>query len=437
MSASLKWLLADNIRQRCTAESASMFFLKQKYNPALHQRGGNMHTSQTIKNLSVSILDDDNFILDTTQTTLENIGVGNISTYALASEALAALDMDNPQQAVLCDLNMPGMDGVEVIRHLGQRGFAGAVIVLSGEDTRTLQTVVNMGRAYNLRLLGALSKPISQQALLNMLQQIQTGTSMHPLSHPSLSESELHSGLVDDALVPYFQPQVDARTRKVVGVEALARWQHPRYGILGPGAFIHVAEEKQLITQLTDRMITQSLRQWRQWHEAGLDLSISINLSMHSLNCLSFPDWLVAEAQAIGVPLNRLVLEITESHLAQDMKVSSDVLTRLCLKRIRLSIDDFGTAYSNMEKLQMLPYSELKIDQAFVHGAAKNKSSHAILKSSAGLGHRLGMKIVAEGVETQEDWDCAVELGCDLIQGFYAAHPMPGDQLTSWVQSWA
>jgi len=237
-------------------------------------------------------------------------------------------------------------------------------------------------------------------------------------------------------LVPYFQPQVDARTRKVVGVEALARWRHPQDGILGPGAFITVAEENGLIIQLTDQMLTQSLRQWRQWHDAGLDLSISVNLSMHSLNCLSFPDQLVAEAQAIGAPLDRLVLEITESHLAQNMRVSSDVLTRLCLKRIRLSIDDFGTAYSNMEKLQMLPFSELKIDRAFVHGAAKNPSSYAILKSSAELGRRLDMKIVAEGVETQEDWGCAADLGCDLIQGFYVARPMPGDQISSWVQGW-
>lgn len=395
-----------------------------------------MHANHAIKTLSLFVLDDDDFILDVTRAMLENMGVSNILTHSSARVALTTLDMSNHQQVVLCDLNMPDMDGVEVIRHLGQQGFAGAVIVLSGEDSRTLQTVVNMGRAYNLRLLGALSKPISQQALLSMLQQVQTGTSTHPLSHPALSESELRSGLADDALVPYFQPQVDARTRKMIGVEALARWQHPKYGILGPGAFIHVAEATELITRLTDRMVTQSLHQWRQWHDAGLDLSISINLSMHSLNCLSFPDWLVTEAQSFGVPLNRLVLEITESHLAQDMKVSSDVLTRLCLKRIRLSIDDFGTAYSNMEKLQMLPYSELKIDRAFVHGAARNQSSHAILKSSAGLGRRLGMKIVAEGVESQEDWDCAVELGCDLIQGFYAARPMPGDQLTSWVQNW-
>lgn len=389
-----------------------------------------------MEKLSVLVLDDDDLILDVSQAMLENMGVREIVTHTSASVALASLDMNNPLQVVLCDLNMPEMDGVEVIRHLGQRGFAGAVIVLSGEDARMLQTVINMGRAQHLRLLGALGKPIDQQALLHLLQDVHAGASRPRRSHPVLSESELRAGLDGGALVPHFQPQVDARTRKVVGVEALARWQHARDGILGPGAFISVAEESGLITQLTERMLTQSLRQWRQWHDAGLDLSVSVNMSMRSLTRLSFPDRLVAEAQSIGVPLDRLVLEITESHLAQDMLVSSDVLARLCLKRVRLSIDDFGTAHSNMEKLKMLPFSELKIDQAFVHDAAKNPSSYAILKSSADLGRSLGMKIVAEGVETHEDWDCAAELGCDLIQGFYVARPMPGDRLSSWVQGW-
>lgn len=389
-----------------------------------------------MKALSVCVLDDDDIILDVTQAMLENMGVGNVVIHTSARAALATLDMHNPLQVLLCDLNMPELDGVEVIRYLGQSSFAGAVIVLSGEDARTLQTVVNMGRAYHLRLLGALGKPIDRQALLHMLQNVHAKTSTHHPLHSSLSESELRAGLAGNALLPYFQPQVDACTRKVVGVEALARWRHPQDGILGPGAFIAAAEENGLIIQLTGQMLTQSLRQWRQWHDAGLDLSISVNLSMHSLNCLAFPDQLVAEAQATGAPLDRLVLEITESHLTENMKVSSDVLTRLCLKRIRLSIDDFGTAYSNMEKLQMLPFSELKIDRAFVHGAAKNPSSYAILKSSAELGRCLNMKIVAEGVENQEDWDCAAELGCDLMQGFYIARPMPGDQLSGWMQGW-
>lgn len=389
-----------------------------------------------MKKLSVAVLDDDDFILDVAQLMLEAMGVGEIATYSSASIALGSLDMNNPWQVLLCDLNMPGIDGVEVIRRLGHRNFAGAVIVLSAEDPRTLKTVVNLGHAYHLRLLGALGKPIDEQELRYMLERIQADDTPRHYLHLPLSESELRAGLAGDALVPYFQPKVDAHTRKVVGVEALARWQQPQGDILGPDCFIPVAEQNELIILLTDNMVTQSLRQWRQWHDAGLDLSISVNISMPSLACLSFPGWLVEEAQSAGVPLDRLVLEITESRLSQNMLVSSEVLTRLSLKRIRLSIDDFGTAYSNMEKLQMLPFDELKIDQVFVHGASIDPSSYAIFKSSVDLGRHLGMRIVAEGVETQSDWDCAVTLGCDLIQGFHVAKPMPGSELISWVRDW-
>jgi len=389
-----------------------------------------------MKKLSVAVLDDDDFILDVAQAMLEAMGVGEIATYSSASIALGRLDMNNPWQVLLCDLNMPGIDGVEVIRRLGHRNFAGAVIVLSAEDSRTLKTVVNLGRAYHLRLLGALGKPIDEQALRHMLERIQADDTPRHYLHLPLSEAELRAGLAGDALVPYFQPKVDAHTRKVVGVEALARWQQPQGDILGPDCFIPVAEQNELIILLTDNMVTQSLRQWRQWHDAGLDLSISVNISMPSLACLSFPGWLVEEAQSAGVPLDRLMLEITESRLSQNMLVSSEVLARLSLKRIRLSIDDFGTAYSSMEKLQMLPFDELKIDQAFVHGAAINPSSYAIFKSSVDLGRHLGMSVVAEGVETQSDWDCAVTLGCDLIQGFHVAKPMPGSELISWVRGW-
>ena len=158
---------------------------------------------------------------------------------------------------------------------------------------------------------------------------------------------------------------------------------------------------------------------------------------MDCLSRINFPEQVVAEAMSVGVPIDRLMLEITESRLMQDMAVSLDVLSRLCLKRIRLSIDDFGTAYSNLEKLQMLPFAELKIDRAFVHDAANNASVRAILESSAALGKRLGMQIVAEGVETREEWECAATADCDLIQGFFVARPMPGDELIGWMQHWS
>lgn len=388
-----------------------------------------------MKNLSVTILDDDDFILDVIHSMIEGMGIRNIVSYTNAKQALSELDLADDHQVVLCDLNMPEMDGVEVIRILGQSHFAGAIIVLSGEDSRTLQTVVNMGRAYHLRLIGALVKPVSQAELRRMFKLVETSITKSNYVNAELSVQDLAANM-DGALEPYFQPQVDVCSGEMVGVEALARWLRPDGSILGPAAFIQLAEDNKLIDRMTDLIITKSLGHWRQWHDEGSDLSISVNMSMHSLNRIDFPDQLVAEMQGIGMPLDRLVLEITESHLAQDIRTAADVLTRLCLKRIRLSVDDFGTAYSNMEKLLMVPFSELKIDRSFVHGAAQNPSSYAILKASVDLAKRLNMKVVAEGVENQEDWDCVAKLACDWVQGYFVARPMPGNQVMEWMRGW-
>ncbi|MGR8931126.1 MAG: EAL domain-containing response regulator [Gammaproteobacteria bacterium] len=388
-----------------------------------------------MKNLSVAILDDDEFILHVARSMLERLGVEKIVTYGSAKQALSGLNLFDDRQILLCDLNMPEIDGVEVIRILGQKHFAGAIIVLSGEDSRTLKTVVSMGRAYHLRLIGALEKPLRLVDLKQMFALIEPDVEPDFYADTELTAAELDAEM-EQAVTPYFQPQVNVVTREIVGVETLARWKRPDGSILGPASFIPLAEETLLIDRVSDLVLAKSLRQWRQWYDAGIDLSISVNVSMHSLNRIDFPDELISQIQASGVPLDRLVLEITESHLAQDLRIALDVLTRLCLKRIRLSVDDFGTAYSNMEKLLMVPFTELKIDRSFVHGSATNPSYQAILKSSCDLARQLGMNIVAEGVENQEDWDCVAGLKYDLIQGYYIARPMPGEVLIDWLTNW-
>lgn len=384
-------------------------------------------------NLAITILDDDEFMLSSITAMLHGLELTKVSTFTSADAALSQIDLHDPMLVVLCDLQMPGMDGVEFLRHLAERHFVGGIVVFSGEDVRTLHMVENLVRAQHLHLLGVLHKPIDRTSLLNLLDQMCCKGNIKQPRELLLSEHELREGLTGNSLIQVFQPQVDIRTRQIVGVEALARWSHPRYGILGPHTFIPVAERSGLIIRLTDIMITQSIRQWRNWFDNGYDFGISVNVSMDCLSRIDFPDWVVAEAAAVGMPLDRLMLEITESRLMQNTVKALDVLSRLCLKRVRLSIDDFGTAYSNMEKLQMLPFNELKIDRAFVNGAADDDSSRAILESSAALGKRLNMKIVAEGVETREDWECAAQAGCDLIQGFYVARPMPGAHLIDWV----
>lgn len=386
--------------------------------------------------LRALVLDDDDFMLEMLQSMLHTLGVVEVQAYPAAEAALQALDMDDPLQVAICDLNMPGMDGIEFLRHLAGQRYAGAVIVLSGEDGRTLQMVEQLGHAHKLRLLGALAKPVDLRSIAELLEQVRPGGAALTPLNLVLDADDMRAGLAGDAVVPVFQPQVEIATRRLVGVEALARWQHPQHGLLGPAAFIDAAEECDLIVPLTEIMLRKSLQQWQQWQRDGLELGLSVNVSMRCLSRLGFPDWIVAETMAAGMPLERLLLEITESRVMQDAAVSLDVLSRLCLKRIQLSIDDFGTAYSNMEKLQTMPFRELKIDRAFVHGATQDTTSHTILEFSAALGRRLGMRVVAEGVETRQDWNAAARFGCDVAQGYYIARPMPGDQLLAWARQW-
>jgi EAL domain-containing protein (putative c-di-GMP-specific phosphodiesterase class I) len=238
-------------------------------------------------------------------------------------------------------------------------------------------------------------------------------------------------------LINHYQPKVVIATGAVVGIEALVRWQHPRDGLVMPDQFIGTAEDHGLIDGLTRVVLTKALHDTRSWHAAGLNLHVSVNVSMENLAALDFPEFIAEEARAAGVPLTSLVLEVTESRLMKDLLAQMDILTRLRLKRIGLSIDDFGTGYSSLAQLRDIPFDELKVDRSFVHGAWRDASLRAIFDASLGMGHQLGLRIVAEGVEDAADWDFLREAGCDMAQGFLIAKPMPAIDLTDWIANWS
>jgi diguanylate cyclase (GGDEF)-like protein len=244
--------------------------------------------------------------------------------------------------------------------------------------------------------------------------------------------AELHLALDRGELELYYQPKLDLAFNAVTSVEALARWTHPTLGVVPPDVFIPLAESTGLIERLTHQLLTKALRQCRAWQDGGLDLTVAVNLSARNVMNTDLPDQVAAALVAARLPAHKLILEITESSIMGDPDRTVPILERLSDIGVTLSLDDFGTGYSSLSYLQRLPVREVKIDRSFVAAMADATGSHSsevLIKSIINLGSGLGLRIVAEGVETAEVLEELRQLGCDVIQGYYIGRPMPADQL--------
>lgn len=388
--------------------------------------------------IRILVLDDESFMLKLLTRMLAKLGFVTVKACDSGRVALETFDSPNsPPDLILLDLNMPEMDGVEFVRHLVERHYGGSLILVSGEDERMLQTAEKLVRTHKIPVLGHLQKPVKPEELEAMLGK---WTPLSPGSSRAAKKvygaDEVRAAIGNGELVNYYQPKVAVATGRVAGVETLVRWRHPRDGMVFPDQFVGVAEAHGLIDDLTREVLTGALAQAKVWQEAGLKLRVAINVSMDNLTVLDFPDFAARLAVAAGVPPQEVVLEVTESRLMQDMRAALEILSRLRLKRFNLSIDDFGTGHSSLAQLRDIPFNELKIDQSFVSGAWYNDTLRAMYDASLGLARRLGMEIVAEGVEDRKDWDLLRSTGCDLAQGYFIARPMPAAELTGWMQAW-
>lgn len=392
------------------------------------------------------IVDDDEFMHDVVRVALANIGLNHIHAVDNGADALDFVDdlEDCSSTIIFLDLNMPDMDGVELIRHLSTRGFNGNVVPLSGEDRQILKSVEDLARQRKLRVLAALQKPVSIDDLAMAIAGIslsRRAVTSAQIEENSVTAAEVAEALQNNEIFAVFQPKIDIATCKVLGVEALARWQRPNGDIIRPDWFIPVAEAGGLINQLTEYMFVYALRSMAEWRRHDIDLAVSVNVSVQTLNQMDvsqfdLPSFIVSRAGEAGISADRLIIEVTESRLMEDLAGPLDVMARLRLKGVKLSIDDFGTGYSTMKQLVRVPAQEMKIDKSFVSGAGADKVKYAILKSSIQLGKSLDMKTVAEGVETREEWKMVEELGADIVQGYYAARPLKADEFVTWHEKW-
>jgi len=330
---------------------------------------------------------------------------------------------------VVIDLMMPGVDGIEVLRYLSERGCSAQIVLISGYDKKVLSVAVQLGASLGLEVRGSLQKPFQPGQLREVLAKPSDGKRRTAGAGPELASGfdaqTLARAIANDELIVHYQPQVYIRTRKLAGFEALARWQHPTLGLLPAAAFIEAFEACALIEDLTWLLFKRVLADKRRAPADAASVPISVNVSALLLRDLALPEKLHAAIVEHGGRACDFVLEITESGLMRELQTALDILARIRLKQFHLSIDDFGTGYAMMHQLRRVPARELKLDMAFVQAMLADESADIILRKTLELAHELDMSVVAEGVETAEQLERLAAYGCDVAQGYLLGRPGP------------
>ncbi len=399
-----------------------------------------MEMTPPIADLRFLVVEDHGFQRWAVRRMLEDLGARVVLEAADGRAALEILqNSPEPVDIIVSDLDMPEMDGMELIRHIGEVGRPVSIILTSALDRALIGSVETMTSAYGINLLGAIKKPITAQAMeaaISRYVAAPADTTRAKSIGPTFSLDEVIEGLRNHEFEPYFQPKVELSTGVIKGVEALARWRHPIKGVIPPGAFIKIMEDSGHIDALTMAMLEMAAACCSTWRRGGMDATVAVNLSIKSLADVTLADRVTELVLAQNLDPHHMVLEVTESAAAAELGSVLENLSRLRMKGFGLSIDDYGTGYSSMQQLSRIAFTELKVDQSFVQSASKQKSSRVILESSLEMARRLNMVSVAEGVETKEEWELLKVLGCDLAQGYFIAAPMETGEFFRWAKTW-
>ncbi len=359
----------------------------------------------------------------------------------------ARLFVDHPianTDIILLDLNMPDMDGIEVMRTLYDRGCMPIYILVSGFDERVLHSAKQFADAKNILVAKKLSKPINTQEFSHYINQLHIETRLQltktrapqqqvTSNKQTLSIEQLKTAIREKQLVLFYQPKLNINSKKITGFEALVRLQHPELGLIFPDQFIAMAEQNNLISELTYEVFRLATEDYLRFRAAGISPGISINISAEDLLDLSMPEHFSALAKTKNIPPDAITIELTETAILKSVSDSLDILNRLRMKGFSLSIDDFGTGYSSLVQLYQAPFTELKIDQHFVMRMLEDDEALSIVKICILLAKELKMTSIAEGIESQDIWDKLKQLGCDLAQGYLISKPVPVDACCEWV----
>ncbi len=383
------------------------------------------------------ILDDDPAVAEMIRFIAEDAGLDAHVTL-LAQDFFAQLDAWQPTHLAI-DLVMPDMDGVEVMGRLAGLGCSARIVITSGVGSRVLDSARRFAAEHALDVIGVVPKPFSPSALRKLLlseddpaRDTALGRAGAWNGELEVTESELLRALERREFRLAYQPKIECDSGKLAGFETLVRWEHPRAGTVMPDRFIGLCEELGLIDRLTANVIDEAL----QWFAAAFrdgDEHLSVNLSARCLKDPTLGDRVAEACTRAALDPGRVILELTETSAMEDATSSLGLLTRLRVKGFQLSIDDFGTGYSSMVELVRLPFSEMKVDKSFVMAQGASAEARTVIRSIVELGHSLGLKVTAEGVEDAAALEFLRQSGCDYAQGFFIARPMPAQALSDWI----
>ncbi|AYV55048.1 diguanylate phosphodiesterase [Leptospira kmetyi] len=351
-------------------------------------------------------------------------------------------------QYIILDLMIPGVDGVDVLRMLSGKKLAVSVILISGADRRVLQSAEALAIQYGLKISGVLEKPIRiqeyQRVLTGLISDKKNETSnsfvagkraaQEPAS--AITAEEIEQAIREDQFLLFYQPKINFKTGTVSGFESLVRWSHPHRGLVFPDSFIPTLESyPSLMDAMTEKLILQALGQCSIWNKQFPGIAVAVNVSPVSLNKLILPETISKMIEGFGLKNNQLIVEVTETQLLENITSTLDILTRIRIRGIGLSVDDFGIGYSSLKQIHRYPFTELKIDRSFVSVAPYDKEALFICQAAIDLGHKLGMTVVAEGIETAEVSELMKREGCDKGQGYFYSKPMPADAALQFLSS--
>ena len=383
--------------------------------------------------VTLLVVDDDPGVAELIRMTAVDVGF----RVAVADVAGDFLDFGEKRpDVIVLDLQMPGLDGVEVIRQLAASATGATVFLVSGLGSRMLASAAELSAAHGLRCLGSMSKPFSYEDLFEALLGVKQVLALdRPKFLPKFREidpAELEVAIRAGQIHPYYQPIMCLDSGRVVAVEALARWQHPVLGMLQPATFIPLAERSGLVGSLNWAVLSAAMQDMKPVFEQ-FGVTLSVNFTAGDFADLKLPERVLAALNAAKLPPAFLNIELTEDAVIEDLPKALDSMMRLRMKGVGLWLDDFGTGYSGFDQIRRLPASALKLDRSFMPTDEHWEEQVILFRGLVDLAGKLGLPCIAEGVETPRQLELMRELGCSRGQGFYFGRPMPAKEFAGWM----